>query len=215
MSKKTAAPINKKNSSKIFPWPVLIIVVVVLLLLPAGGFAFAASMESQDSFCSSCHTQPESTFYQRSTASQPVDLASYHAPQNTRCIDCHSGQGISGRLQAELLGAGNAFKWYSGAAVQPAPLTQPISDANCLKCHQQVTQRGYTPKNKTLSELGEAQNGHWHLFLTRWQAQSASAAKCVSCHSSHATDGDVKILYLNEQHTVAVCQACHQVMRED
>jgi predicted CXXCH cytochrome family protein len=213
MPKKAAHPVKKTILRKTMPWTLVLIVILVIILLPAAGFAFAANQESHDTFCGSCHTQPESTYLQRSTAAHPADLASYHTPQNTRCIDCHSGQGLGGRLQAEMLGAGNAFKWYSGTAVQPAPLTtQPISDTNCLKCHQQVTARDYVPKNKTLSELGEAQNGHWHLFLTRWQAQAPDAGTCVSCHSGHATDGDVQILYLNEQHTTAVCESCHQTL---
>jgi hypothetical protein len=100
-----------------------------------GGFPYAANMESHDTFCGSCHTQPESTYLNNSTATQPADLASYHARQKTRCIDCHSGQGLFGRIQAEALGATNAIKWYSGTAIQPAPLTQSIGDGNCLKCH--------------------------------------------------------------------------------
>lgn len=215
MSKRSARPVKKSPPKKVFPWPVVLIVVLVGLLLPAGGFAFAASQEAHDTFCGSCHTQPESTYLERSTAAQAVDLASFHRGQETRCIDCHSGQGVGGRLQAELLGASNALKWFTGTAVQPAPLTRPIGDGNCLKCHQQVTQRGYVPKNQTLRELGEAQNGHWHVFLSRWQAQSSSAATCVSCHGGHATDGDVKLLYLNETHTTTVCDACHQTLRED
>ena len=47
-------------------------------IFATGGFAFAATQEQHDSFCASCHTQPESTFYQRSTAAQPADLASAH-----------------------------------------------------------------------------------------------------------------------------------------
>jgi nitrate/TMAO reductase-like tetraheme cytochrome c subunit len=61
-----------------------------------------------DQFCASCHTQPESIFFQRSTGALAVDLASFHTTQKTRCIDCHSGPGLFGRMQAELLGARNA-----------------------------------------------------------------------------------------------------------
>jgi nitrate/TMAO reductase-like tetraheme cytochrome c subunit len=71
--------------------PVLGGIVALGVILAAGGFTFAASQETHDAFCASCHTQPESTFYQRSTAAQPMDLASYHTAQQTRCIDCHSG----------------------------------------------------------------------------------------------------------------------------
>ena len=49
-------------------------------------------------------------------------------------------------MQAELLGARNGVKWYTHTAVQPALLALPIRDANCLKCHQEVTQEGYMPE---------------------------------------------------------------------
>ena len=123
---------------------ILLIVAGVALLFTAGGFSFAASKETHDSFCASCHTQPESTFYQRSQT-QPSDLASYHTTQNTRCIDCHSGVGIMGRLFAELMGASNALKFYTHTAVQPAVVLYPIGDDHCLKCHQNVIQKGFTP----------------------------------------------------------------------
>jgi hypothetical protein len=94
-------------------------------------------------------------------------------------------------------------------------LTRPISDSHCLKCNDQVTNENYAPKNKTLQDLGEDQNGHWHVFLPRWQSQDLNAATCVSCHSGHASDGDVNILYLNYDHTVAVSESCHGVMGDD
>ena len=172
-------------------------------MLVAAGFGFAATQESKDSFCSSCHTQPESTFYLRSQEAQATDLATAHHLKDVRCIDCHSGKGVGGRVQAELIGAHNAFKFFTGTAVQPAVLTKPIADANCLKCHEQVT-------------TGQAnEDNHFHIFLKKWQSTDPKAATCVSCHSSHTTDGTADILYLNRDRTVAVCEACHAQMGED
>jgi len=171
------------------------------LLTAASGFAFAATKEQHDSFCSSCHTQPESTFYQRSTSGNPVDLATAHIPDNTRCIDCHSGPGITGRMKAELLGAHNALAFYTGTAVQPAKLTHRIGDENCLKCHQ-----------NTVTQTDVTINNHFHMFLTRWQAADPNAAKCVSCHAGHQTDGEAQIAFLNKSTTEQVCQSCHQAL---
>ena len=200
---------------------VLVGIVVVGILFAAAGFTFAASQETHDPFCASCHSQPESTFYQRSIASQPVDLASFHTTQGTRCIDCHAGPGVLGRMQAELLGARNAVAWYTGTAVQPAPLTFPIQDANCLKCHQDVTQRGYVPKQSVTIVGGEGRRGgeeggsnHWHEFLARWQATAANAGTCTSCHSGHSTEGTAQTGFENALTTRAVCEGCHQVLRE-
>jgi len=171
------------------------------IVLVVSGFTFAATKETHDSFCASCHTRPESTFYQRSVDPQPVDLASAHTPKNTRCIDCHSGVGVIGRMQAELLGAHNALAYYTHTAVQPAKLTRAIGDESCLKCHQNVT--------------AEASfNNHFHAFLPRWQAVDPNAATCVTCHTEHTTDGSAQLMYLNESTAGKVCNACHQVLRE-
>jgi predicted CXXCH cytochrome family protein len=184
----------------------LTLVVLVPLVLAglgvvgvAGAFGFGAYQEEHDPFCASCHTQPETTYYQRSTGAQPVDLASAHTGQKIHCIDCHSGAGTGGRVSAEMMGAHNAFLYFTGQALQPARLTHPIDDENCLKCHSQVT-------------TARTQNNHFHFFLARWQARDPNAARCVSCHSGHATDGTVDLMYLNEQQTTAVCASCHQVL---
>ncbi len=212
------------NKKRVPVVTILIVAVVVVFLLTAGGFVFAASQESQDPFCASCHTQPESTYFQRSTAGQASDLASLHTAQKTACIDCHSGQGIFGRMQAELMGARNALMWYTGTAVQPAVLTFPISDENCLKCHQQVTQRGFTPQEsisvpgfggRAGGREGEGGNNHWHQQLARWQATSSTAGGCVSCHSGHATGASASNGFMNAQDVQAVCDACHQVLRHE
>jgi nitrate/TMAO reductase-like tetraheme cytochrome c subunit len=202
-----------------FTW-VLVGIVALGIILAASGFTFAASQETHDPFCASCHTQPETTFFQRSTAAQAVDLASFHTAQQTRCIDCHSGAGVLGRMRAELLGARNAAAWYTHTDVQPAKLTVPIRDANCLKCHQEVTQRGYTPK-QTVTIIGgrrggeEAGSNHWHEFLARWQAVTANAGTCTSCHPGHTTDGTAQTGFENAQTTRNVCNACHQMIGEE
>jgi nitrate/TMAO reductase-like tetraheme cytochrome c subunit len=85
---------GKKDTRKPKTFPILPVLGAVLLaaiLLTASGFAFAYTQEERDTFCSSCHTQPESTFYQRALDAQAVDLASFHTAKGTRCIDCHSG----------------------------------------------------------------------------------------------------------------------------
>jgi len=190
--------IQKKNkNSKLIL--VLAVAAGLGVIFAVAGFGFAATMEQKDSFCASCHTQPETTFFERSTAAKPVDLASFHTIKQTRCIDCHSGAGVPGRVSAELLGAHNALLWYSGTAVQPAKLTSPIKDENCLKCHQQVPQT-------------QDFNTHFHYYLSRWQASDPNAATCVSCHSSHDMDVNTGQKYLNVTKVENVCQSCHNAL---
>jgi predicted CXXCH cytochrome family protein len=167
--------------------------------------AVGASMEEKDSFCASCHTQPESTFYQRSlnaasASATMVDLASAHTTKATKCIDCHSGGGITGRMEAFFVGGGDLIHFVTHTDIQPAPLLYPIQDGNCLKCH------GAT-------EATQDFNRHFHAFLPRWQAVDPNAARCVDCHTAHNTDGDPGIAFLNQDHTTAVCTRCHQVLR--
>lgn len=186
-------------------WTYALVGVVVLAALGGGGFLTAAHMEDNDAFCSSCHTEPETTFVGRAQAGNPSDLASFHttADTPTKCIDCHSGVGVSGRAAAMTLGAFDLVAYLSGKAEQPAPLKNPISDANCIKCHQDV------PATRSFDR-------HFHKFLAQWQTMDPkNAATCVSCHTGHVTDGDPALGFLNEAHTVAVCQRCHTAAGED
>ncbi len=216
----TQPPASRQKRLRLIP--ALLIAAIVVLFLGAGGFVFAATQESNDPFCASCHTQPESTFVQRTT-STPVDLASFHATQQTRCIDCHSGQGVFGRMQAELMGARNAVKWYTGTAVQPAVANTPVSNDNCLKCHQTIMNRGFIAKETITvpgASSGEGRReagrpNHWHEFLPRWQAADANAATCVTCHSGHMTTGDAQTGFMANQTVQAQCNACHQSIRRE
>jgi nitrate/TMAO reductase-like tetraheme cytochrome c subunit len=172
-----------------------------VILFMVGGYAFASTQERQDSFCASCHTQPEVLFYQRSTAAAPSDLASDHTTKKVLCIDCHDGSGVFGHVQAVLLGARNTVIFYSGTAVQPARQTVPIQDDACLKCHEPVV-------------LLLARNNHEHTLLARWQAIDSHAAGCVSCHTAHTTDGPALHGFLSMARSQVVCDDCHRVLRD-
>lgn len=174
---------------------VAIYTAVALALLGGGGLA-AAHMEDSDSFCASCHTQPESTFYQRSQAA-PVDLASAHAAKGVACIACHSGPGVGGRVGAMTLGAKDLVDYIVGHYSSPAVLTSHIGDAYCLKCHGDIGS-------------SDAFNNHFHTLLPKWQQlDPAHAATCADCHASHATGGELQIAFLRQAPTLAICQRCH------
>jgi hypothetical protein len=186
---------------KIVWWLPLVILAGVGIVATAG-FMGMARLEETNTFCASCHTQPETTYLARFTASTQVDLASDHfAKKGANCIDCHSGEGVGGRLAAEFEGAGNAIKYVTHTMTQPAKMLATMGDDHCLKCHSGVTaQRDI--------------NNHFHYFLSRWQAQSADAGHCVDCHNGHNNKGSADIGFLEQQQTEAVCQRCHTVLRE-
>ena len=169
--------------------------VATLLLIPIVGLT-GMQLEDHDAFCASCHTNPESEFVDRAHAGTAVDLASFHTSKDVRCIDCHSGKGAGGRVQAMSLGGRDLLKFVSGNFPQPAPLTRPIGDVNCVKCHSDISQR-------------RDFNNHFHFFLPQWQQRTDNAATCVDCHESHTTDGMVQTSFLNQQRTTSVCQQCH------
>lgn len=164
------------------------------LIIPAGAMRF----ENHDSFCASCHTEGETTFYNRSLASSAVDLASFHAAKHAaRCIDCHTGPGLIGRYGGLMAGASDLVPYFSGHYPQPAIQDNPIGDGNCMKCHADVL-------------TNQAFNNHFHVFLPRWQAlDPQNAAHCADCHVSHDTTNDAGASFLNRNTTVQICQKCH------
>lgn len=178
-----------------FRKPALWLLVFPLALGGIVGFS-AMQFENRDTDCASCHTQPESAYFQREVSNSPSDLASFHAEKKTRCIDCHSSDGSFGRATAMMLGARDLMAFISRQYPQPAPLTRAISDGNCLKCHADITQR-------------QSFNNHFHIFLAKWQSLDPKAATCVNCHESHSTNGDTSIAFLNREHTASVCESCH------
>ena len=197
-------PANQRPSRRSIPWPTfkwrwpVWAALAAVLFLGAGGYFTTAHIEENDGFCASCHSQPESTFFQRSQAPVAVDLASkHHASWATRCIDCHSGPGVSGRLSGMALGARDLAAFVTHTDTQPAVQTVPVTDATCLKCHTD------TPTTQNFQR-------HFHAFLAKWQAIDPKAATCVSCHGGHATDGDPSTAFLQQDRTQQVCQSCHQ-----
>ncbi len=195
-SKKTVVKLPVKKRRK---WWLLALIPVVVIVLGVATVATAMSFEDHDDFCASCHSEPESTFFQRESAA-PIDLASFHSTEQVKCIDCHSGVGlIPGRVDSFLLGTKDLIAWQLGQAKQPAVHTVPIADVNCLKCHADLMKQ-------------QNMNNHFHIFLSRWQARDKNAATCVSCHQSHITDGEVQLGFLNRATTTAVCQSCHRVL---
>ncbi len=197
MTKKSG---RDKKSTELTNRKIRLAGIVVLASIVIFGLAIpltAMQFENHNGFCASCHTEGEQTFYDRSLKTSAVDLASLHNIKGqARCIDCHTGPGIIGRYGGLMAGSTDLISYFSGHYPQPAKLEEPYPDANCLKCHANITQKD------------DFQN-HFHVFLVRWQAIDKNAATCVSCHVSHDDSGNEKISFLNQQTTVAVCEACH------
>lgn len=190
-------PIKKKRLTTLM---ILAIIAGAGVFLMIAGFSVGAGLENSDGFCGSCHTQPESAYVQRAAGAAPVDLASFHTTKSTTCIACHSGDGLPGRVAAEMNGAHNLFQMVTHNYTQPSKLYAPFSDASCLKCHQDVVNQAAN------------QNNHFHVFLARWQAADPNAGTCATCHPSHTTGGTADNGYMAENTVQNTCDACHQVL---
>jgi hypothetical protein len=192
--KATSKSVLQNRKVQIMAGAVITAVVLFGLIVPVGAMQF----ENHDSFCASCHTEGEVTFFRRETSSPPNDLASFHAQKGAaRCIDCHTGPGILGRYVGLTYGASDLVSYFSGHYPQPAVQDTPLGDGNCVKCHSAVFNN-------------QSFNNHFHVLLPKWRAaDSANAARCVDCHASHATTGNPNTAFLEERTTVPVCQKCH------
>ncbi len=191
--------VRKKSERKVRPaWLAPVWIGALLALSAAAGtVGYGAHLENRNAFCASCHTQPETKYYEQSLAA-PADLASAHAAKEVTCIQCHSGRGATGRLAAMVTVAlPDLLAYRSGRYRSPAITTWPAGDDHCLKCHRGV-------------ETNRDFNNHFHAFLPLWQARAGhQAAGCVDCHSSHVPGGDPQTAFLSQSTTVAVCQRCH------
>jgi nitrate/TMAO reductase-like tetraheme cytochrome c subunit len=136
MTKKSGRAKSKKTSSGISNRKIQIYAGAVIVGLILFGMVIpftAMQFENHNAFCASCHTQGEQTFYDRSIASAPVDLASIHdIKAQARCIDCHTGPGIFGRYGGLMAGSTDLISYFSGHYPQPAKLEEPYPDTNCL-----------------------------------------------------------------------------------
>ncbi|MGE5141095.1 MAG: cytochrome c3 family protein, partial [Rudaea sp.] len=156
------------------------------------------NQENRDSFCASCHTQPETRYYEQSTATAPTTLASFHATKGVRCIDCHSGGGAFGRIEGLEQGSQDLLSYYSGRYHNPAITTNKLSDDSCTKCHAEVY-------------YGADFNNHFHRFLLQWQSRDPNAAGCVDCHTGHPPAGADQ-QFMVESTFTPVCQRCHATL---
>jgi predicted CXXCH cytochrome family protein len=194
---------QKRRRAWLPRWPLAAVVSLasfgLLALLGAGGVAYALNLENHDAFCASCHTEPESRYFQQSQDKSAPTLASFHTQKGVRCIDCHSGSGPLGRLVGLSQGSQDLVAYLSGHYHSPAITLNKLDDGSCTKCHPEV-------------EASAGFDNHFHTFLLRWQAVSAQAGRCVDCHTSHPIAASAQA-YLTVPTVQAVCEGCHTALR--
>ncbi len=220
-----------KSLAKI-PKAVWIGLVLILLIVP---LPVASALEERDTFCISCHTAPEETYYARAQQGQAhalpyLDLASAHygeAEEGFRCIDCHRGNaGLGDRARTLALGAWDALIFLTG---QADPVIEKLTTGapglvqnSCLECH-----------TDTLLVVGFNNHFHNHLPLAyqAWQAggqlvappeipnadtsqlvASITEINCLDCHQAHRhLPGSESFFFLDVYGVIyPSCVQCHQ-----
>lgn len=177
--------------------------VLGLVLVSLGGIA---AVERHDPACASCHLPPEATFVARS-GRPPSDLASAHAQAQAsaavRCVDCHGGPGLGGRVASLQMGARDLWHYVRGdftvlgSTYLPADtLRHPVPDATCLSCHLPVmTDSGF--------------ENHFHSRLS--DPERPAELSCTDCHAAHQPTDPAVVGGLSRA-VAQECEVCHEVM---
>jgi hypothetical protein len=205
---------------------------LVIVAAVAAGL-IVSRYEEQDPFCTSCHTLPEVTYYDRaqqakagSNPYQDLSSAHYGSDNSFRCIDCHRGDaGVLHRVITLSLGARDTAIWLTGQAdttLGKTDLVVPVLlTGGCVKCHE-----------KSLLEVGF--NNHFHNklpdALRAWRRggeltrpvdflgaplelmTADTTVLCVDCHRAHIhIDGAELAAYLDLVNDVyPACVRCHE-----
>jgi Cytochrome c554 and c-prime len=241
ISSEGATP-NRRSLSRFKRWPVIVVAAFFGVIILGGvGFVGATALEEHDDFCASCHTVPETTYFQRATAATGnvnavvTDLASYHYQQAQAkgqtfgCIECHRGDSsLMERFQTLALGGQDTITFLMGKAdptLAKTTINQPeLVNAACVSCHTDTL----------LTVKGNAT--HFHNWLPQTAALIAQGKQlitsntngrnrlrtvnttitCTSCHLAHNTVdiSDPKLKMMDKTLTQAACDTCHQAAGE-
>ncbi len=177
-------------------WPVIAgIGFFVLLILGSGSFVVASALEDQDSFCISCHTVPETTYYNRAymaldnTSAAVPDLATAHYLLSQEhgkpafaCIDCHRGDASLGnRIATIALGGRDMVIYVLGRADPTIEKTQIaegwLPNNSCIGCH-----------TDTLLRQAGLDN-HYHNYLPQTAALLANGATPEAATATNGSNG--------------------------
>ncbi len=185
------------------------VVLFLALFAAAGAYTYGVHLESQDAFCASCHTEPESTYYQQTQTAEPSTLAAFHSAKDTRCIDCHSEKGFTGRLKAMVTGARDMLAYRTGRYQQPAKTTRPLGNDSCTKCHVMST----FPASEEAINQGPQSHYHATALNQAWQQWGGPINTCTVCHPAHR-QGDPAQGFTTIARVERGCQMCHNVLGE-
>jgi nitrate/TMAO reductase-like tetraheme cytochrome c subunit len=97
-----------------------------IIAVPAGLIWGGRVLERSPIFCGSCHEMKPS---------YDGWMASGAAKEHPTCIECHSGDGLSGILESEIRGMRMIGMHFFGKEESGHPIRVKMPEAFCLKCH--------------------------------------------------------------------------------
>ncbi|MFQ5456551.1 MAG: NapC/NirT family cytochrome c [Nitrospirota bacterium] len=83
-------------------------------------------LEKSPKFCASCHEMKDS---------YNSWISSGASEKHTNCIQCHSGQGLTGIIGAEMRGLRQIYQHITGRMKGIENISNVVPDRFCLKCH--------------------------------------------------------------------------------
>jgi hypothetical protein len=190
---------DKLNLRFHLSWRWLGIGATVFIMVIAASVAWVSYQEQDNRFCASCHTQPETEYFDRYTRAVATqfadDLASFHyRKKEVRCIDCHVGEGVEGRTQVVVMAGWNTFKHYTGLQQQPAKIVIPLQNEACAKCH-----------DIELHKAGFENHFHNKYFDPK---ENPPFIRCTDCHLTHRP-GDERTRFQFRDAILPKCEYCH------
>ncbi|MEP7285481.1 MAG: hypothetical protein ABI947_06910 [Chloroflexota bacterium] len=220
-------------------WPVIIVAVFFGLIIFGGiGFVGATALEEHDEFCTSCHTVPETTYFQRANTATNnpsvviADLASYHyqqaqtKSQTFGCIECHRGDSsLTNRVQTLALGAQDTVTFVMGKAdptLEKTTINQPaLVNAACIGCHtdtlltvngNQTHFHNWLPQTAQLVAQGKQLIVSNNNGRNRRLRTVNTTLTCTSCHLAHKTvdTSNPQLKLVDKTVTQMACDTCHK-----
>ena len=136
------------------------------------GWAVSDRFESDNEFCVACHLDSGRRLHDRKMrgfeADPAVTLASLHALEDVRCIDCHGGASFPNKLRVKAVAARDAVRYFLGTFEEPSAMAHPLWDEDCIQCH---------------AAYESSRDDDFHAF----EAHNVGgfAYSCVACHERY------------------------------
>jgi hypothetical protein len=180
------------------------------------GWIVTDHLEQDNDFCNACHLGPGVPLHidirDDFDARPPRSLAALHAaaqhadpgaPRDGpfRCIACHGGASLAGRVRVKALAAKDSFWYLVGDFDEPHGMRWPLWNQDCTRCHARF-------------EPAEAEPWRQPPFHALPVHNVALGVNCVECHLVHETGGAPEAYFLKPPLVRSQCARCHSEFEE-